>query len=71
MTLTWAVELALAAAVATGLTIHLWRQRAPAWQRLLWTPVVWLPVFGWVFYGGWFRVPAEQEEGEQATFEAD
>jgi hypothetical protein len=46
--------------------VHLWRTRAPRWKRLLWTPVLFLPLLGPILYGALFRPPSVQAGGLRA-----
>jgi len=44
--------------VSLGCAIHLWRRRdARIGRKLLWTPIVFVPLVGPIFYGGMFRPP--------------
>lgn len=43
------------------LRIWLVHRREPEGKKLFWSVVVLVPLFGWLFYGGLFRVPPDNE----------
>jgi hypothetical protein len=49
--------LTIAEIVSLGFAVNLWRERASLLRRLVWTPVVLVPVVGPIFYLGLFDVP--------------
>lgn len=71
MPLALIVGLVVSVVISGALSVQLWRTRAPRWKRLLWTPVLFLPVLGWVFYGGFFDAPSAQLPGAQANENRD
>jgi hypothetical protein len=51
--------------------VHLWRTAAPLWKKLLWTPVILLPVLGPLLYGSVFRAPKPHEEDATPTVDTN
>jgi hypothetical protein len=61
------ILIALAEFVSVACLVALWRTRASRWRKLMWSPVVLVPVMGPLFYGGLFEVPSRQPEHLQAS----
>lgn len=57
--------------IALWCAVGLWRSRASFAKKILWTLVLLVSVFGPVFYGGMFELPAVQSEGFRSTNEWD
>jgi hypothetical protein len=49
--------IAVAEVVSLGFAVALWREPTAWWRRLIWTPVVFIPVSGPIFYLGFFEPP--------------
>lgn len=48
--------------VSFALIVHLWWRPEGGWpKRLFWTLVVCVPIMGWIFYGGLYRVPEKNQ----------
>ncbi len=49
--------------ISLCLIVRLWatRRTDPALRKLVWSAVLLLPLFGWLFYGAFYRPPARQE----------
>jgi hypothetical protein len=55
-------------AVSVASAAHLWiRARGSVVRKLLWTPVVLVPVMGPLFYGAIYDAPSEQDEDLRAA----
>lgn len=58
----WAIE-----AISAACVVHLWvRARGSVAKKLLWTPVVLVPVIGPLFYGAIYEAPSEQDDSLRA-----
>jgi hypothetical protein len=58
--------LGVAELVSLGCVIVLWRSAGSVARKLVWTPIVAIPVFGPVLFGGLYEVPSRQREVDQA-----
>jgi hypothetical protein len=47
--------------------VRLWRRPSSTFERIFWTFLVFVPVFGPLFFAAFFRPPAELAPGEQAS----
>ncbi len=47
--------------------VLLWKGDGSRLWKLAWTPIVLLPVFGPVFFGGFYRVPSVQAPADRAA----
>jgi hypothetical protein len=55
-------------AISVASAAHLWiRARGSVTRKLLWTPVVLVPVIGPLFYGAIYDPPSEQDEDLRAA----
>ncbi len=46
--------------VSISLILRMWivHRQASLWKKLRWSFVLLVPLFGWLLYGGFFRVPS-------------
>ena len=54
--------------VSLILLIHMWRQPVSFGKRLLWTPILCIPVLGWYAYGGTFELPPPLPPDQRAHY---
>ena len=56
--------------VSGAIIIRIWtvHRRASVLKKAIWTIVALIPLFGWIFYGGLFRVPPPHGEGIESTW---
>jgi hypothetical protein len=57
--------MAVAEVVSLGFAVVLWREPASWLRRLIWTPLVLIPVSGPLFYLGFFDPPPPLPEAQQ------
>lgn len=51
--------------------VHLWLRPCTVVRRLLWSPVLFVPLLGPALYGALFVPPKPNEEGEKAPMNRD
>ncbi len=61
----WAVAV-VSECISIACCIHLWRRDDRFAKKLLWTQLVFLPVLGPLFYGGFYALPSVQPESHQS-----
>ena len=46
-----------------GLIARLWliHRHATPWKKVAWSLALLVPVFGWIFYAGFFRIPERSD----------
>ena len=60
----WLWFLLIAYVIATAWVLwRLYSRPASLAKKLLWTPVVCVPLLGWIFFGGFFKLPSPLPRG--------
>jgi hypothetical protein len=66
MDLLTTVVLGVSGIVSLACELFLWRGEGSWLRKLAWTPVVLIPAFGPILFGGLYRVPPVQDEVDRA-----
>jgi hypothetical protein len=59
--------LTLLEVVSVVVLVMMWRRPVELWRRLLWTPVLLLPMLGPALYFGMFELPQKLPSGDRAA----